>query len=312
MMNPSGAARVLIFLSCLVILASCRSYQLEKKLSPDEREFLSKVRFIITNAERKVLLRLPESEREAFIQEFWAKRDPDPYTEENEFKIEYFARIESANRMFRGEGTPGWLTDRGRVYILFGPPFSRKYYPTEVLGGIQRAREVWYYGNFPVIFVDEKSNGVFRLLSTNLAHLGEINYALRKSRKDHEDLVEKGTQDSFILDFSLELGEASNIPVIVVKIPYSKIWLEYKPDKEMLETTLSLDLIVLASNEKIVLRHNDDYHISMTEKSLKDRQEEDLIIEIPVILAKGEYSVQATLTNTTGDKKTSKTFRIKV
>ena len=311
-MNPSGATRILIFLSCLTILASCRSYQLEKKLSPDEREFFSKVRFIITKQERKVFLRLPESEREAFIQEFWAKRDPDPSTEENEFKIEYFARIESANRMFRGEGTPGWLTDRGRVYILFGPPFSRKYYPTEVLGGIQRAREVWYYGSFPVIFVDEKSNGVFRLLSTNLAHLGEINYALREAREDHEDFVEQSTQHSFILDFSLELGETSNIPVIVVKIPYSKIWLEYKPDKEMLETTLSLVLKILDSNKKTVLRHNDDYHISMTEKSLQDRQEEDFIIEIPVILAKGEYSVQATLTNKTGDKKASKTFQIKV
>jgi len=311
-MKKSKACSILIIFSCIILLSFCKSFQLEKNLNPDEKEFLSTVRFIITKEEKNIYLRLPESDREAFIEEFWAKRDPDPLTEENEFKTAYFARIESADRLFRGEGMPGWLTDRGRVYILFGAPFSRKYYPSQAERGIQRAREIWYYGSFPIVFVDEKSNGVFRLLSTNLDHLGEINYALRKSRKDHEDFVEQSTQHPFILDFSLELRETSNIPVIVVKIPYSKIWLEYKPDKEMLETTLSLDLIVLASNEKIVLRHNDDYHISLTEDSLKDRQEEDFIIQIPVILAKGEYSVQATLTNTTGDKKASKTFRIKV
>jgi GWxTD domain-containing protein len=311
-MNTSGAARILVLLSCLIIFTSCQSYQLEKKLKPDEREFLSKVRFIITKEERSVFLRLPESERDAFIQEFWTKRDPDPSTEENEFKIEYFARIESANRMFRGEGTHGWLTDRGRVYILFGPPFSRKYYPTEVQGGIQRAREVWYYGNFPIVFVDEKSNGVFRLQSTNLAHLGEINLALRETREEHEDFVEQSTQHSLILDFSLELRETSNIPVIVVKIPYRNIWLEYKPDEEMLETTLSLELEIFDSTKKTVLRHNDDYHVSLTEESLKNKQEEDLIVQIPVILAKGKYSVQATLGNTTGGKKVSKTFQIKV
>jgi len=311
-MNRSGATRILILLSCLILLASCQSYQLEKKLNPDEREFLSKVRFIITKEERNVFLRLPESEREAFIQEFWAKRDPDPFTEENEFKMEYLGRIEKANRLFRGEGTPGWLTDRGRVYILFGPPSTRKQYPTESYGGIRRAREVWYYGNFPIVFEDQNSNGVFRLITTDLGHLAEINYALRETREDHEDFVEKSSQDSFILDFKLEVGESSNIPVILVKIPYRKIWLKYKPEEQMLETTLSLDLKILDSNEKIVLQHNEDYLVSLTEESLKDKQEEDFFIQIPVILVKGEYSVQAVLTNMTGDKKVFKTFQIKV
>ena len=301
-----------IVFSFMILLASCSSYRLEKKLNPDEREFISQVRFIITKEERSVFLRLPESEREAFIQEFWAKRDPDPFTEENEFKIEYYARIDSANRMFRGEGMPGWKTDRGRVYILFGPPFSRKYYPTESYGGIQRAREVWYYGNFPIIFVDEKSNGVFRLISTSLAQLGEINYALRETREDHEDLVEQGTEYYFSLDFDLVLEEISGIPVILVKIPYSKIWLAYNPDEDMLETTLSLDLKVLDSSEKTVLQHYENYIVSLAEKELKDKQEEDFIIQIPVIMTKGEYSVQAVLTNSTGNKKVSKTFKIKV
>ena len=103
-MKKNTASQISVVILSMMLLASCSSYNSQKKLNPDEQEFLSKVRFIITKQERKVFLRLPESERKAFVEEFWAKRDPDPLTEENEFKIEYFARIENANRLFRGEG----------------------------------------------------------------------------------------------------------------------------------------------------------------------------------------------------------------
>jgi len=311
-MKKSGASRILIVFLCIISFAFCKSYQLEKNLNPEEKEFLSKVRFIITKEEKNIYLRLPVSERAAFIKEFWAKRDPNFQTEENEFKTAYFARIESSNRLFRGEGMPGWLTDRGRVYILFGPPFSRKYYPPQAEGGLQRAREVWYYGNFPIIFEDQHSNGVFRLLTINLAHLGEINYALREAREDHEDLIEQGTEQRFILDFDIKLGETSNIPMILVKVPYQNIWFKSKTDEGTLETNLSLDLKILNLEEKTVFKHNQDYLVSLSEESLEDKGKKEFIIEIPVILSKGEYSVQATLTNTTGDRKASKRVQIKV
>lgn len=63
-------------------------------------EFLSKVRYIINKKERKIFLELPDSEKERFKDEFWERRDPDPETEENEFKMEYFNRIEKANDLF--------------------------------------------------------------------------------------------------------------------------------------------------------------------------------------------------------------------
>lgn len=311
-MRKSGAPRILIIISCIIFLAFCKSYQLEKNLNPEEKEFLSKVRFIITKEEKNIYLRLPESDRKIFIEEFWAKRDPEPLTEENEFKTAYFARIERSNRLFRGEGMPGWLTDRGRVYILFGAPFSRKYYPSQAAGGVQRAREIWYYGNFPILFEDQHSNGVFRLLTTNLAHLGEINYALREAREDHEDQIEQKTEHRFILDFDIKLEETSNIPVILVKVPYRNIWFKEKTDEKILETNLSLDLKILDIEENTVFEHKQNHLVSLTEESLEDKWEEEFIIEITVILATGEYSVQATLTNTTGNKTASKTFRIKV
>jgi GWxTD domain-containing protein len=311
-MRKYGVIRILIIYSCIILLALCKSYQLEKTLNPEGKEFLSKVRFIITKEEKNIYLRLPESDRKAFVEEFWAKRDPDPDTEENEFKTEYFSRIESANRMFRGEGMQGWLTDRGRVYILFGAPFSRKYYPSQSEGGIQRAREIWYYGNFPIVFEDRLSNGVFRLLTTNLAHLGEINYALRKVREDQRDQIEQHNEPRFILDFDVKLEETSNIPVILVKIPYRNIWFKDKTDEKILKTSLSIDFKILDVEEKAVFEHSQDYLVSLTEDSLENKWEEEFIIEIPVILTTGKYSIQATLTNTTGNKTVSKTFQIRI
>lgn len=306
-MKETSALSLLITVFSFVLLASCQSYQLEKKLSPDEQEFLSKVRFIITKEERKIFFRLPPSERKDFIKEFWAKRDPDPKTEENEYKIEYFSRIETAIRLFRGEGTLGWLTDRGRIYILFGPPHSRKTYPADAAGGIIRAREIWYYGNFPIIFVDRYNTGKYTLVTTNLAALNEINFALRQIREEQERKIRKSTE--LLLDFDLELSESSNIPVIIVKVPYKKIWFVEK--ENVLETTLNLNLKILA-DKKTIIQHDEDYLISLSEKSLKRSRNKDYIIEIPLILAKGEYIIQATLTNKTGEKKVYKELEIKV
>jgi GWxTD domain-containing protein len=311
-MKKFGVIRILIIFSCIILLTLCKSYQLEKSLNPEEKEFLSQVRFIITKEEKNIYLLLPESDRPDFVEEFWAKRDPDPLTDENEFKVEYYSRIESAKRMFRGEGMPGWLTDRGRVYVIFGPPFSRKYYPRGSEVGLQRDREIWYYGNFPVIFEDTRSNGVYRLLSMNVAHLGEINYALREVTEDHRKQIEQYTDHRFILDFDVKLEETSDIPVILVKIPYRNIWFQEKTDEKVLETNLSVDLKILDVEEETVFEHNQDYPVSVTEESLEDKWKEEFIIEIPVILATGKYSIQATLTNTTGNKTVSKKFQIRV
>lgn len=307
-MRRGNISYSLILLSAILLISSCQSYRLEKKLNPDEQEFLSKVRFIITKEERKVFLRLPESERKAFIEEFWAKRDPDPFTEENEFKIEYFFRIERATHLFRGEGREGWLTDRGRIYILFGPPHSRKTFQPDPYLGQSRASEIWYYGNFPIFFIDRLNNGVFELVTTSLGHLSEINYALRQFREEHEKQAESG--EVLILDFNIELTTSSNIPILLFKVPYNKIWLAEK--ETLLVTTLSLSIKVLDDGMNTVLEHSEDYALSLTEEDLKDKAGQDYTIEIPVLLAKGEYVIRAELTNMTGGKSVQKKFKVTI
>jgi GWxTD domain-containing protein len=80
------------------------------------------VRYIITDEERAAFKQLSnDEERDNFIEAFWARRDPTPDTVENEFKEEHYARIAYANEHFAA-GIPGWKTDRGRIYIMYGKP----------------------------------------------------------------------------------------------------------------------------------------------------------------------------------------------
>jgi GWxTD domain-containing protein len=97
--------------------------ELRKELATPYRKWLNEdVAYIITDAERSAFLRLQtDDEREQFIEQFWKRRDPTPDTVENEFREEHYRRIAYANEHF-GSGIPGWKTDRGRIYITYGPP----------------------------------------------------------------------------------------------------------------------------------------------------------------------------------------------
>ncbi len=78
--------------------------------------------YIISDEEKEIFSKLTtDEEREAFIEQFWARRNSNPASPENEFKIEHYRRIQYANDWFRS-GEAGWKTDRGRIYIMYGPP----------------------------------------------------------------------------------------------------------------------------------------------------------------------------------------------
>lgn len=138
------------------------------------------VSYIITDAERKAYNRLQtDDEREQFIEQFWRRRDPDPDTEENEFKEEHFERIAYANEHY-ASGIPGWKTDRGRIYIMYGKPSDIESHPAG--GGYQREFyegggstttypfEKWFYryiegvgSGVEIEFVDPTGSGEYRI-----------------------------------------------------------------------------------------------------------------------------------------------------
>jgi GWxTD domain-containing protein len=96
---------------------------LKIELSKTYKKWLNEdVVWIITDQERAAFKQLSnDEERDNFIEAFWQRRDPTPDTEENEYKEEHYQRIAYANEHFAA-GVPGWKTDRGRIYIVFGKP----------------------------------------------------------------------------------------------------------------------------------------------------------------------------------------------
>src|SRR5215470_14753223 len=104
---------------------------LRQELTKTYRKWLDEdVRWIITDEERSAFMQLSnDEERDQFIEAFWQRRDPSPDTEENEFKEEHYRRIAYANEHFPA-GIPGWKTDRGRIYIVFGPADEIESHPS--------------------------------------------------------------------------------------------------------------------------------------------------------------------------------------
>ena len=105
--------------------------KLQKELDTPYKKWLQEeVPYIISDEERSAFLHLQTNEeREQFIEAFWQRRDPTPDTVENEFKEEHYRRIAYANERF-ASGVPGWRTDRGRTYIIWGPPDEIDAHPT--------------------------------------------------------------------------------------------------------------------------------------------------------------------------------------
>ena len=100
-----------------------RQKAIQKEMESSYKQWLDQeVPYIITGEERAAFKKLStDDEREQFIEGFWERRNPNPGSPENEFKEEYYRRIANANEHY-ASGLEGWRTDRGRIYIMYGPP----------------------------------------------------------------------------------------------------------------------------------------------------------------------------------------------
>jgi GWxTD domain-containing protein len=160
---------------------SQRERNVKPELKKAYKDWLEKdVAYIITEEERKAFKKLAtDDERERFIEEFWRRRDPDPDTDENEFREEYYERIAYANEHF-ASGIPGWKSDRGRIWIMYGKPDETETHPAG--GTYQREPqegggstttypfEKWFYRYLPGVgsgieieFVDPTGSGEYRI-----------------------------------------------------------------------------------------------------------------------------------------------------
>ncbi|MDQ3633763.1 MAG: GWxTD domain-containing protein [Acidobacteriota bacterium] len=176
---------VLIFLGTSIFAQvtdpSTRPIKVKKEVDKIYENWLEKdVDYIITKEEKRAFKQLKTNEeKENFIENFWRRRDPNPDTEENEYREEFYERIAYANEHY-ASGIPGWKTDRGRIYITWGKPDGVESHPSggsydrpSYEGGGSTTTypfEVWFYrylegvgSGVEIEFVDPTGTGEYRI-----------------------------------------------------------------------------------------------------------------------------------------------------
>lgn len=254
------------------------SYGKGKEKVGSNRNFLSEVRYIITKDEAKFFRRLPDEKKEEFIEQFWKIRDPNIQTEENEFKDEYFLRIDEANQQFTA-GIEGWRTDRGKTHILLGPPVYKSRYP---VGGYRFSRpfEIWHYSEAFIIFVDNKGFGDYQVQYVSLTHQAMVHDAFLKAKNQNEFL-----KDLFNYDFKSK--KINKIPHLVFTFDLDKIIFKEEGDRmvtnfEIFVNIKDRDYNNIWNYQKI---HRADFLKSQTGKKLPNK----IKIEIPLKIKRGKY-----------------------
>jgi len=179
-MNPiirtgPNSRKIGLLVCFLVVLLPVSGLADQKKdvLSERHKQWLEEVSYIITNVEKEVFLKLESGrEKDLFIETFWKQRDPTKGTLTNERKDEHYRRLNYSNKHF-GRGTPihGWRTDRGRIYILLGPPQDVQRYEGKTY---VYPTEVWFYqglseyglpSGFHILFFKRKGMGAYEIYS---------------------------------------------------------------------------------------------------------------------------------------------------
>lgn len=218
-------------------------------LDGQEDTFYLSTRMLMMDDERKVYRRLPDKEaRDEFIREFWMRRDPNPVTPENEFKIEFEKRVEFVDRWFRervGAAT-GMDSDRGKIFLVLGEPseryederteYDRFGTPTRV------KRDVWYYDRYKLMleFRDAKGFGIFLLRNWNPDLLSAMDAA--------RDDIYRGGELTPRQQFTFKAEYSAGNGTINILIPVKDISFEEKDGK--MEAAFKVKVRVFMAGKK--------------------------------------------------------------
>ena len=320
-MKKFAALTIVIVPGLVLLFAACATKRLETRLDPLSDDFYDKTRYIITREESKIFLELPPAARADFIEKFWKRRDPTPGTEINEYKETYVQRIEEANRLFRGGGRPGWLQDRGRIYILFGPPNERETNPmggrtidayTDPQQNVDGRRaatgvkptEIWIYYNLlsslqkphtvRLVFVDSHGTGDYRL-TTNINEIipgtmgVETEFApnLAFSHELHKEEAERARLrlEKALFDFSWELIKKKNRELgsnLLIHIVLPYKKISFKEEGSKLKAKMQLEITIKNISKEIVWGFKEEYELVFAQEFLEENKESMWDVEIPV------------------------------
>jgi GWxTD domain-containing protein len=289
--------------------------------------------YIITPAEKQVFLMLAdEAERGRFIESFWKKRDPDPATPKNELKDAFYRRIALANKYFGASGIAGWRTDRGRTYILLGPPhqIGRDFdsgSQTSSSSTSYAEKETWQYWGLPnpklpynmeFVFVDKLGNGNFVLDRDSLAstsssssdNMRDLTYQFDRmemiaeaQRNPFENLPvvkpEVTTEVSTnLLPFQFRLytfkGDGGKVHVpLIIDVPYASLPTKAIEGKEY--TSLNLVARIDDAHGKALAEKKRAVNFRLNPEEKAALKNEALQIQTSLELNPGDYEIQVIL-----------------
>lgn len=195
------------------------------------------VRYIALPEEREQFRALDDDgARALYVERFWARRDPNPDTLVNEYRTLFWERVQQANDTLLDAPRPGWMTDRGKIYILYGPPNEiQDYHDLETDAGPTASRGLirWLYERpagrmdmdaiVVVPFVRDVT-GEYRVsYDPKLASVFLDDWAIRDKRQQQmDDLLTAlgGFSRESELSVMLDLGKMQEVP------PAEKVLLE--------------------------------------------------------------------------------------
>jgi len=303
---------------------SCHVHRLEKNLDPESSDFISIARYIITPEEYKQFINLPGKERYKFMEDFWKRRDPDPETEENEFRVVYLARLAEAIEIFN-KGASGYLSDRGMVYVIFGPP-DYVYHPTNVVSRVDKVYEKWSYNllldkypNVEIYFVDRFGSSSFTGSpgfssgKFELARNASVISLMQEAKRHYLERGAKNTLFKYDIHLKKRGKDGEKVKLLIqIGIPYKNIWFSKVEDK--MEAILSLNVKILDASKNKIWEHKQDYTLSVFEKKVGEllKEKEKHVIEIPTALSKGKYLLHVILADKTEGEEEKKVLPFKI
>lgn len=299
------------------------------KNDPFYESFYKTARLIMTDQEKEIYKILADREAKAeFIAEFWKIRDPDPGTEENENKIEFEERIRFANEWFdkyksSGKGlrkgasgeSRGWESERGRIYIILGPPdqvnYGSGWEPMDARRQnlVRNKIEIWYYSRYDLTVGFYRKG--FAEQSTNPFEYSELDATWRDHQSDDwimglnsrvlyalEDAKLNMISSEFRRDinrsFRFEAEFKNNM--ITLTIPAHRV--NFLEEDGKLKARFDIKINIYKDNKKIDVI-TDLKSLSLLEEELV--QQKEIIIEIPCPLTeKGKYLLDIIMSDHSG------------
>ena len=328
----------IILMTAVVILLTAAPYCGGKKptivLDPEGEKFYQMAHFLFTKHERQVFNNLASIEaRNRFIKYFWEIRNPNPYSDDNEFKLEIERRFDYVNSYLKEGNLPGWKTDRGRIYMLLGTPDlieEKQVFNDPNLHGLI----FWYYTTSDLDYIQGSDMGLY-ILFTDTSGTGryyisvngvnvldssdELNYYpgtdlrlldLTEKMKFKHILKKDEDFEKSNLEFQLTYDNKQKAVVLSIQ-PRNFSFDQDAETDDTVTAKVKIDLLFYKSDEEFS-KHSEVKTITLKKEDLLSNSPSPIIIAIPMEFNKGKLTVDALVSDMLGDAARRNIYSIEI